>query len=204
MWRGIGVFTSASLAIVSSLESDRILLRAIGDEDLVQLVKWYQDPSVATFLSSGPLIPRPESALVEQYRNMTGRRDTDVYLAVVSKADEKLVGTVALEGADAHNRTATFVLMIGPPYQGQGYGLAATRLTLEYGFNELGLHRVQLVVFGYNERAMKTYKNAGFIEEGRARQSLFRGGVWHDKVHMGILAGEWRDLVNGSPGGTRP
>jgi hypothetical protein len=44
MWYGISVFPSASLAIVSSLESDRILLRAIGDEDLVQLVKWYQDP----------------------------------------------------------------------------------------------------------------------------------------------------------------
>jgi RimJ/RimL family protein N-acetyltransferase len=177
---------------VNLLESDRILLRAIDDEDLIQLVKWSQDPAVARMLNSSPLRPRPTAAMVESYRTMVSRRDADISLAVVSKAEQKAVGTVALHGGDSHNRTATFVIMIGPPYQGQGYGLEATRLTAAYGFNKLGLHRIQLDVFAFNERAMKTYKNAGFVEEGRSRQNLFRDGVWHDTVHMGILANEWR------------
>ena len=174
------------------LESDRISLRAIDDEDLTQLVKWSQDPAGARMLNSRPLRPRPVAAMVESYRTMVSRRDADVSLSVVGKAEQNLVGTVSLHGAGSYDRTATFVLMIGPPFQSQGYGLEATRLTAAYGFNELGLHRIQLDVFDFNERAMKTYKNAGFVEEGRSRQNLFRDGVWHDTVHMSILADEWR------------
>ncbi|NMO51885.1 GNAT family N-acetyltransferase [Actinoplanes sp. TBRC 11911] len=179
---------------MNPLESDRIALRPIEKDDLTQLVTWFQDPEVLRFQSSGPFIPRSVSALAEEYSSASGRRDTDVWLAVFSKSEEKVIGTVALQGGGGFNRTATFILMIGPPYQDRGYGLAATRLTLSYGFSQLGLHRIQLVVFGFNERAMKTYKNAGFVEEGRARDSLFRDGRFHDVVHMGILDEEWRAL----------
>ena len=37
-----------------------------------------------------------------------------------------------------------------------------------------------------------TYRRAGFVEEGRAREAVFREGGWQDKVQMGILDREWR------------
>jgi RimJ/RimL family protein N-acetyltransferase len=56
----------------------------------------------------------------------------------------------------------------------------------------LGLHRIQLTVAGFNERAIHTYAKVGFVEEGRDREAVFRAGEWHDQVRMGILSREWR------------
>jgi ribosomal protein S18 acetylase RimI-like enzyme len=82
---------------------------------------------------------------------------------IETHADGVLAGHAALFGATAHNRTATFAIMIGPPHQNRGLGTEATRLALRFGFDELGLHRIQLVVNGFHERGIATYKKVGFV-----------------------------------------
>ena len=44
---------------------------------------------------------------------------------------------------------------------------------LDHAFGTLGLHRIALFVFEFNERAIRTYKRCGFVVEGRARESIF-------------------------------
>jgi RimJ/RimL family protein N-acetyltransferase len=174
------------------LVSARLRLRELRDADLGDLVAWWQEPEVSVSQGSGPIHPRPAAAVAEQFRLWSGNQGTDAGLVVTTRAEGTVIGHVALFGATVHNRTATYAIMIGPPHQGQGYGTEATRMMLRYGFAELGLHRIQLGVMGYNERGINTYKKAGFIEEGRSRETIFRGGAWYDHVHMGILAHEWQ------------
>jgi RimJ/RimL family protein N-acetyltransferase len=178
--------------LADPLTSERLRLRELRDGDLDELVAWWQDPAVAVTQSSGPVHPKPAATVAETFRLWSGNKGVDAGLVVTHKVAGTVLGHVALFGADAHNRTATYAIIVGPPHQGQGYGTEATRLTLRYGFDELGLHRIQLSVIGYNERGIATYKKAGFVEEGRSRESMFRGGKWHDQVHMGVLDHEWR------------
>lgn len=63
---------------------------------------------------------------------------------------------------------------------------------LSYLFDDCGLHRVGLVTLESNARALALYRKIGFIEEGRERQAIFRGGQYHDLIAMGLLAPEWR------------
>lgn len=65
------------------------------------------------------------------------------------------------------------------------------RLMVRYGFLELNLNRITLDVFEYNPRAIQCYLKAGFKEEGRERQWLYRAGKRWDLVYMGILKDEW-------------
>ncbi|WP_433302330.1 GNAT family N-acetyltransferase [Actinoplanes sp. CA-030573] len=169
----------------------RIRLREMRDEDLGDLVTWWQDPAVLTLQTSGPLLPRPGDALTEQFRSWGRNQGIDAGFTVTTRDQDTIIGHVALFGAEAHNRTATFAIIIGPPFQGQGYGGEAARLILAYGFRELGLHRIQLQVLGSNERAIHTYAKAGFVEEGRDREAVYRGGRWHDQLRMAILDREW-------------
>jgi RimJ/RimL family protein N-acetyltransferase len=177
------------------LVSARLRLRELRDADLGDLVAWWQEPEVSVSQGSGPIHPRPAAAVAEQFRLWSGNQGTDAGLVVTTRQEGTVIGHVALFGATVHNRTATYAIMIGPPHQGQGYGTEATRMMLRYGFAELGLHRIQLGVMGYNERGINTYKKAGFIEEGRSRETVFRGGIWYDHVHMGILAHEWHAAI---------
>jgi RimJ/RimL family protein N-acetyltransferase len=81
---------------------------------------------------------------------------------------------------------------------GRGYGTEATRLMLDHAFGGLGLHRVALTVFEFNERAIRAYLRCGFVVEGRARESIWRDGRWWDEVGMSILATEWQAQGGGA------
>jgi RimJ/RimL family protein N-acetyltransferase len=74
----------------------------------------------------------------------------------------------------------------------EGYGSEAMRLTLNYAFNELNLHRVGLDVLDYNARALHVYEKLGFVHEGAKRQFGRRDGRRYDLVLMGMLRDEWK------------
>jgi RimJ/RimL family protein N-acetyltransferase len=173
-----------------ALRGPRIRLRELRDSDLDELIAWWQDPEVLISQTGGPFHPRPSGSLADQFRLWSRNDGIDAGFAV--EHEGVLIGHVALFGANAHNRAATYAIVIGPPHQNRGLGTETTRVMLRYGFDELGLHRIGLTVNGFNERGIAAYRKAGFVEEGRVREAIFRAGAWHDQVHMGILAREWR------------
>ena len=63
---------------------------------------------------------------------------------------------------------------------------------LDHAFGTLGLHRIALFVFEFNERAIRAYKRCGFVVEGRARESIWRDGRWWDELAMSVLESDWR------------
>jgi ribosomal protein S18 acetylase RimI-like enzyme len=65
---------------------------------------------------------------------------------------------------------------------------------IDYGFGELGLHRIGLHVSPGNERAIKSYEKCGFTHEGRMRSYRRRRGEIVDDVLMSILRAEWQQL----------
>ena len=58
---------------------------------------------------------------------------------------------------------------------------------LDHAFGTLGLHRIALYVFEFNERAIRAYRRCGFVIEGRSRESIWRDGRWWDELAMSVL-----------------
>ena len=65
---------------------------------------------------------------------------------------------------------------------------------LRHAFDTLGLHRIALYVFEFNERAIRAYQRCGFVIEGRARESIFRDGRWWDELAMSVIESDWRRI----------
>src|SRR5256885_11712325 len=57
-----------------------------------------------------------------------------------------------------------------------------TTLFRSHAFGTLGLHRIALYVFEFNERAIRAYQRCGFVVEGRSRESIWRDGRWWDEI----------------------
>ena len=75
-------------------------------------------------------------------------------MAVHERATDRLIGTCAFSQLDGDNGSALYHITIGEPDAwGHGYGTEATRLMLDHAFGTLGLHRIALFVFEFNERA---------------------------------------------------
>ncbi|MEW2434065.1 GNAT family protein [Streptomyces caniferus] len=105
-------------------------------------------------------------------------------LAVEDRESGEFLGELALSGIDAPNAQGSFRIALVPDATGRGIGSEATRLLLDYAFDRVGLHRVQLEVYDYNPRARRAYEKCGFEVEGRMREALFWDGAWHDVFVM--------------------
>lgn len=172
------------------LTGKQVRLRELREDDLPHLVAWWNDPGIATYQALLPQ-PRTFAGIADMFRAWCRNDGGDCGLCVTKRKGSELIGQVALFGATSKDRCATFAIVLGPDHHGRGYGTDAVRVTVRYGFEELGLHRIELGVFGFNPRAIATYRKAGFVEEGRRRKAIWRSGAWHDHVTMGILHDEW-------------
>jgi RimJ/RimL family protein N-acetyltransferase len=171
------------------LTGDRTVLRPFTEDDARGIAEIIEDPEVIRFTGE----PSNELTL-ERLRSWYGSRSaqTDrLDLAVTDRATGELVGEVVLYEWNPAGRSCTFRTLIGPRGRGRGLGTEAARLIVGHGFEQLGLHRIELELYSDNHRARRVYDKVGFVEEGVRRQTEMRDGVWADETIMSILAHEW-------------
>ena len=64
-------------------------------------------------------------------------------------------------------------------------------MIVRYAFDDLGLNRVGLSVFDFNDTAISTYERLGFVHEGRLRRAVKREDGFRDALLMSVLREEW-------------
>lgn len=133
---------------------------------------------------------------VQRHYARVGDADDRADYAIVLQSDpELLLGEVVLNDIDWDNRQASFrIALVGPHVYGKGYGTQATRLIVQYGFEQLDLHRIELEVYDFNPRAQRVYEKAGFVREGARRDALLWDGKFQDAIMMSILRPEYEQL----------
>jgi RimJ/RimL family protein N-acetyltransferase len=173
------------------LDGELVVLRRHVPANLKAFQRWYSDAEVArlTRYQDGPM-RRDE---IERFFAARVVGSDSLALAVHERATDRLIGTCAFSQLDGENGSAMYHITIGEKDSwGRGYGTEATRLMLGHAFETLGLHRVALAVFEFNERAIRSYLSCGFVIEGRAREAIWRSGRWWDEITMSVLEPEWR------------
>jgi RimJ/RimL family protein N-acetyltransferase len=185
----------------------RVRLTALGESDLPAIVPWWSNDEFVRLASDDPAVPQTVETLKQWFLSDDRWKIT---LGIRLNDGGELLGFLKIRVVSWPHRTGDISLGIGEPSRwGQGYGAEAIRLGIDLSFRELNLHRLQLGVFSYNERAIRLYEKLGFTREGRLRESLQRDGRWHDTVLFGLLAREWPtggvpDVAAGALAGTRP
>jgi len=173
----------------------RIRLRGLEREDLPRLVAWLNDPEVL----QGLMLHIPMSLVQEEawFANALKRDLAEVPLAIEADTPEGWahIGNTGFNDVNWQERAAEVGIFIGEKrFWNQGYGREAMRLMLQYGFETVNLHRIFLRVFENNPRAIRSYERAGFVHEGRERESHFIGGKYFDTLLMSVIRSEWDEL----------
>jgi [ribosomal protein S5]-alanine N-acetyltransferase len=121
------------------------------------------------------------------------QREDPARIIWVLEHQGRCIGEARLDAVDRTHRRAHYAIGIfDASIWNQGLGTEATRLVLRYAFETLGLHRVDLRVLSYNQRAIRCYHKCGFVLEGMERDSAFVDGARHSDVIMSILEEEYR------------
>ncbi len=105
----------------------------------------------------------------------------------ILEEDGVSAGLVELIEIDYIHRRAEFQIIVDPLHQGRGFGERATRMALNYAFQELNLYKIYLVVDTENAKALHVYEKVGFEQEGILKHEFFSNGKYRDAVRMCIF-----------------
>lgn len=173
------------------LETEQVKLRSMDVQDAEHLYLWSGDRDVTLFSLSSYAYPQSKTDIQRWLTDINSSRSTVTFGICCSKSSE-LIGYTGICDISQLNRCGEYFIFIGnKKYWHKGIGTEVTRLIVKYGFEVLGLHRIELTAYSENKGALKAYSNAGFVKEGVKRESGYVNGNFLDKVQMSILANEW-------------
>lgn len=179
-----GASTEASGVVI---ETARLRIRSLRDDDLADLVALIDNWEVARWVSS---VPHPYTeedgrkwiALV-RHDHATGRPRR---FAIALRETDRLIGGVGLDGSTGDESDEPALgYWLGQPYWGNGYGREAVAAVIDYGFRTLGLETIRAYTDPSNAASQKVIlhcglRNVGEIElakptrHGAQRAPLFR------------------------------
>jgi len=159
-------------------------LRRATADDADFLARLLSDPDVDPFL--GPRSPRDRAGVLAEIERSLAEPRT--FGRFVIELDGERAGTFGFHETNALNRIAHLeALAVHPSFRGRGIGDEAARLAQRLLIRELGYHRLELAVYGFNERALRHAERAGYVQEGVKRKAYWRQDAWQDAVQFGLV-----------------
>ena len=156
-----------------------ISLRRAVPEDVDFLVDLISDEETRPFLGNRAADTR-DAALADVERS---QREADAYGWLVIEADGERAGCVAYERvSEQHRIVEAGRFAIHPRFRGRRIGVEAARAFQRLVLGPLGFHRIELKIYGFNERAIAHAELAGYVREGVKRRAYLKDGRWTDAV----------------------
>jgi RimJ/RimL family protein N-acetyltransferase len=173
-------------------DDPEITFRRAAADDVEFLVELVNDPGVEPFLSGRD--PRTHEELAAEVERSLRERET--FGRFVIEVGGERAGAMGFACVNELSRIARLGgLAIAPAFRGRRVADVAARLFQRHLLLELGYHRLELEIYGFNERAQRHAERAGFVREGVKRRAYFRHGDWVDGVFYGITREDLDDAV---------
>ncbi|QLG37981.1 GNAT family N-acetyltransferase [Paenibacillus sp. E222] len=173
------------------LETNRIYLRPFESTDVDTYFPGLFDAELRRLTGTQNSFTRTQ---VERYIENAAQDDSRLMLLIALQENDQVIGEIALMDMHTKNRSAHIRIAIDQiEHQGKGYGSEALLLMLDYGFGICNLHRIELEVYAFNQRAIRTYEKLGFQREGVRRDALYYNHQYHDAIQMSMLENEFRE-----------
>lgn len=174
------------------LVGERIYLSPRNIEDYEQFTEWLNDFETTDYIGRSNQI----TTLIGEKEWLEKHANDVASFSIIDLKEDKLLGSIGIEDINYTRRTGTLGIFIGDKdSRNKGYGKEAIELILDYGFNYLNLHNINLHVFDFNKRAIACYKKCGFKECGRRRESYFLNGKYYDVISMDVISSEFNKSV---------
>ena len=175
------------------LKGDLIYLKKLDKEYADEYWQNLSNCSIETTVFTGTQQVFNKSDIEEYLGDIASDRSRMDFLIFAKKTD-KILGEVVINDIQRNNRSGSMRIVISRKEDfSKGYGSEAIILALNYGFGMLNLHRIELEVFSYNERAIHVYEKIGFKREGIRRDGCFFNNKYYHMITMSILEEEFRE-----------
>jgi RimJ/RimL family protein N-acetyltransferase len=161
-----------------------VSLRRARPEDVDFLLELMSHEDVEPYLAV--IRPRDREGLAAEIER--SQAEPQDFGRFVIEVDGQPAGLMGFQVANRRSRIADLgSLAVHPSFRGKRLADEAAQLLQRHLLDDLGYHRLQLEIYGFNERALAHAERAGFIREGVRRQAYWRNDEWVDGVLYGLV-----------------
>lgn len=169
------------------IETERLILRPLAIEDAEELLAIFSDPEVMKYWNTAPWSSIEDALKFINESNEAMLRQESLTLGIHLKLTGDLIGKCMLFGYAKESKRAEIGFGLSRLHWGSGYVGEAGRALIEYGFNKLGLRRIEAEIDPENKSSAKVLERLGFTREGLLRQRWEINGIVSDSALYGLL-----------------
>lgn len=183
---------AASAVIRTPIETERLVIREFETADWPAVFAYTSDPAVMAYIPEGVMTAEQTQVFVALHQGSEA-----MMWPVVLKERGQLIGHMVFHPWFAP-RTYEIGWVFHSGWHGRGYATEAASALLDYGFRELGLHRVIATCQPENPASYRVMEKMGMRREGHFRKCIYRpDGSWWDEYFYAILEEEWGRINRG-------
>ena len=175
-----------------TLSAGLVTLRELRIGDAASLFVSLTTPEVSRFIS-----PPPRTvAGFERFIDWTLRQRAAGLLAcfvIVPRGTDQAVGVFQVRSLGPRFDNAEWGFAMSADYWGTGMFVDGARLTVDFAFDAIGVHRLEARAALANGRGSGALRKIGAVQEGVLRGSFPRDGAYHDQALWTILREDWYD-----------
>ncbi|MBM7837807.1 ribosomal-protein-alanine N-acetyltransferase [Alkalihalobacillus xiaoxiensis] len=175
------------------LETDRLRLRALTDDDAAFIFKLYSNEKVCAYLYDEEVYTSMDDAREFIEWHAEPEKKGRNRWGIERKTDGVLLGTCGFDSWDRYNQIAEIGYDLWPEYWGAGYMKEALVRAIDNGFSSMNLNRINAFVALENYSSFKLLEQLGFKKEGIMREKHLFRGVYYDHYSYSLLKREWRN-----------
>lgn len=172
-----------------TLETERLILRpfTVADAPAVQRLAGEKTIADNTLNIPHPYADGMAEAWIGSHDAALARGESLVLAVTLS--GEGLIGAIGLN-LDRPNRRGELGYWIAVPHWGRGFATEAAKAVIRYGFQSLGLNRIEANHLTRNPASGRVLAKVGMRLEGVHRQHVLKNGVFEDLARYAILAAD--------------
>lgn len=173
------------------IETEHLILRQIQVSDASALFAFFSDEEVIEQSDKRHRSVEESQTFIRKLQEWY-RRHENVEWGITRKGDDVLIGTCGFYAFDKGFHRADLGYELLKAHWRQGIMSEALTAILTCAFTTMGLHRIDAVVYEWNERSQGLLRKLGFVLEGTLRQRFFFRDHFWDEQHFGLLQDEWK------------
>ena len=179
------------VASFPTLETAHLRLRELILEDAPFYLRHFSDPDIVdlTAFEAPRDLAAAEAELLEYCINLR-EQGRGIRWGMVLKATGELIGTCGYHAWDRRSRSCRIGYDLAREHRRKGIMTEALREMIRYGFEGMGLNRIQVHVDPRNVASLALVATLGFVREGVLRESTFFRGAYLDDVCLSLLRRE--------------
>lgn len=175
------------------IEGNMVSLYPINVDHFSLYCKWVNFPECR--ISNGKKFPQTLEEIKKYFEPKEERIKEVIHFEIRHKREKKPIGLTGFNSINYYSRKGILSMIFGEKlYKTEDIAIETNKLILNYGFEELNLHKIVLNILALDDFSIKIVETLGLIKELTLKDEVYFQGKRIDLLKYFILKRDWRNL----------